>query len=98
MIALHITAARRDSVSFNRLTVESLAGGSPIFQGAGFEIEIERFAVFTDRSDARRHGGQSDADSEEEQWNKCGFAFHKLSVRRANLIPPTRIALIDDCF
>ena len=58
VIAPHVIAARENGVAFDWLAFECFAGGGPVLERAVFEIEIERFAIFTGGSDALRRGGQ----------------------------------------
>src|SRR5205807_6873052 len=65
VIAPHVVAARENGVVFGRLAFERFAGGGPVTQIAGFEIEVERSAVFAEGFDALRRGGQwCDGDNE----------------------------------
>ena len=57
VLAPHVTAARKDSIAFDGLPIKSRAGGSPVLKCAGFEIEVERTAVFAGREDTFGRGG-----------------------------------------
>ena len=53
VLALHVRPALMNGVAFDRLPVERLPFGLPVFQRAVFKVEVERFAVAADGGDAR---------------------------------------------
>ena len=69
VIAPHVIAARENGIAFDRLAFECFAFRFPIAQVAGFKVEIERLAVFSDGFGARR-GCQCDGDNERGNTNR----------------------------
>jgi hypothetical protein len=56
VLAFHVVAARTHRVALDRLLFKSVAVCGPIFEGALFEIEIQRLAISTFRQNARGFG------------------------------------------
>src|SRR5262245_44184415 len=69
VIAPHVAAARGNRVALNGLALERLAFGLPVFEGARFEVEIERFAILADGPDACRRGGVNACEAGEDYGN-----------------------------
>jgi hypothetical protein len=63
VLALHVVAAHVDGVAFEGLAFEGFAGGGPVRECAGFEIEIERLAIGAGGQGARTFGSDGDGGS-----------------------------------
>ena len=71
-----VAAAGKDGVALDRLVLERVAGGGPVLEGAGFEVEVERLAVRPDR----QHAGRVRPGSQQQgRKEKC---VHQESPRR----------------
>src|SRR5258708_1888308 len=81
MSAPHVAAAFGNGVGIDGLSLEGVAGGGPVAEIAGLEVEIEWFAVSAERQNASRRdelwriltedGGENEQGEEKQDPSAC---------------------------
>ena len=78
VLAAHVASARRDGVAFDGLPIEGCAGGGPVLKCAGFEVEVQRTAIFAGGENTFGRGG-------EERLIMSGESEDEDELKRSNL-------------